>query len=221
MRKYFEAPEVFGTDGKFNFLTERPYEPIAWAYVERRKTNGAELLVAEKPNGMLVIPGGHIKKHEDSLEAARRECYEETGVQTIVCNDSRRFKREVETYIVVKPRGAAVAVVTSWGTNYGFWVAYRDKPGKPGKNYRCHIEELNPVEGGEPREMAGSDVKNPRFMPLEEVLGNRHLFTPAVQIFLELLEGEATGDILRPSDLLVLPDHRLGQYLRVEEPTEV
>lgn len=55
MQRYFHAPEVFGEKGRYKFLTGRPYEPIAWAYVRRGEGRTAELLVAKKPNGNLLF----------------------------------------------------------------------------------------------------------------------------------------------------------------------
>ena len=219
MRRYFEASEVFGVWREFNFLTERPYEPIAWAYVERGDPKDPELLVAQKPSGKYVIPGGHIKRNEATLEAAQRECREETGVETVYRRDRRLTK--IPEDIIIKPRERAVAVVTQWGSGYGIWVAYRDEHGKPGKRYRCYIEQLTPVDGSEPEEQEDVDVNSPRFMKIGDAIGNALDFTPAVQIFLELAEAGFSGtDILRPTDIVVLPDHRLGQYLKVAEPAD-
>ena len=216
MKIHLTAPEVFGTGREFNFLTAGPYEPIAWAYVEKGDPKDPELLVAQKPSGKYVIPGGHIKRDEATLEAAQRECREETGVETVSRCD-KRFTGIPED-IIIKPRERAVAVVMQWGSGYGFWVAYRDEGGKPGKRYRCYIEELAAVDGSEPRNQKSADVSSPGFMKIGDAIGNAQGFTPAVQILLELAEAGFLGTgILRPRDIVVLPDYRLGQYLRTAE----
>ena len=216
MKRYFHATDEFGEKGKYRFLTERPYEPIAWAYV--RRGENPELLVAKKSSGKLVIPGGHIKRNEASLEAARRECKEETGVETDYKSDGRTFLVDEEN-ILIKPRDGVVVVTSRQGSNYGFWAAYPDKDGTPGKRYFCYIEELDHLT--EPYPDTKSDVTEPRFINLGEAFSSRDLFTPAVAVLLEIAEAHTKGtDILLSGDFVVLPDYRLGGYLRVSEPTD-
>ncbi len=40
-----------------------------------------KILMVERPEGVLVFPGGFMRWREHPLETARRECIEETGIQ--------------------------------------------------------------------------------------------------------------------------------------------
>jgi ADP-ribose pyrophosphatase YjhB (NUDIX family) len=53
-----------------------PFGCVCVVVVEQEK-----ILVVERPEGGLVFPGGFIRWQEHSLETARRECNEETGIQ--------------------------------------------------------------------------------------------------------------------------------------------
>ncbi len=74
----------------------------------------------------------------------------------------------------------------------------------------------------EPDPNVQSDVTEPRFMNLSAAFAfKERLFTPAINVFLELANSRFYGnDAIKDDDLVVLPDYRLGGYLKVSEPVE-
>lgn len=66
---------------KASFLNNEPANiPLAYVVVAA-KYNGKWIFVRHKERDTYEVPGGHIEPGEDSITAAKRELYEETGAK--------------------------------------------------------------------------------------------------------------------------------------------
>ena len=76
------------------------------------QSGGATLLHWHRKVGLWLPPGGHIEPNEDPLEAARREAWEETGIDVEILPTSQPFdyadplQLAVPVTIMVEPIGA-------------------------------------------------------------------------------------------------------------------
>ncbi|HSW97152.1 MAG TPA: NUDIX hydrolase, partial [Candidatus Saccharimonadales bacterium] len=82
MHPHFRTLLQYGAVGGFGFYYDYGPNPSADAIIFARKGNIMYLpLIQKRVGGKYLVPGGMIKKDEDPIEAALRECYEETGLQ--------------------------------------------------------------------------------------------------------------------------------------------
>ncbi|GEM_PF-2845815 len=219
MSRYPNSRALFES-AEFKFLSEGKYKPTAWAYVERGKGEQREILVVERfkkedplRKGQLVIPGGGVKTRENYDGAAKREVREEASLQTHT-HYPARFGKSVKNTIV-KPRGNVIGILTpALSSNPDFWIVYRDS----GKKYFCKTIDLD-IDGKIGlKENPKSDARNPHFLKVRDIVGRRNEFTPAVQLFLELVESAYFEvDLFRQSDLVV-EGNSFRHYLRVGDP---
>jgi 8-oxo-dGTP pyrophosphatase MutT (NUDIX family) len=68
--------------------------PAAYVVVER---DGKTLMV-QSGSGLWVFPGGGVEENETTVEAAVRECAEETGYAVRISDDQHLFAREQPFY---------------------------------------------------------------------------------------------------------------------------
>ena len=77
-------------------------EKSCGAIVFTKDAEGIKYVIIESKEGFFGFPKGHVEKNETELETARREVFEETGLQVeflrnFRTEDSHPFKRNGET----------------------------------------------------------------------------------------------------------------------------
>jgi len=162
---------------------------VVWGYVTRDIRGEKQILIATRfkkddplRKGELVLPGGGLEEGEDYIQAAIREVYQETGIET-----------EFSVKSHIKPWQATYRKTNLFGhvdENGLINLTYLDS----GKEYQGRLIALSPLNSNqEPVEQENSDARNPRYISLEEAFKRQKKFTPACQVLLDTIRKVDTG----------------------------
>ena len=130
MPKYADGPDDRHSD-RSPTLTDLPVEWAAGGVVWREGREGAEVLLVHRPKyGDWTFPKGKLEQHESLLECARREVFEEAGVDTAIGRYLGRSSyrkrtgrpKEVDYWVM---RAEGVSFVPSAEVDRIRWVAKR------------------------------------------------------------------------------------------------
>ena len=156
---------------------------FAWGWTTRNIGNGTELLIGKrnKPSdplrqGQLVIPGGGLKLGETYQQAAMREVFEETGIQTkspkLISGHELNMKDERVIARADKTGLIHIKYLDSGKLLTGRLVALIPK-----NQYKVPLEQPN------------SDLKKPRYALLRSLSQKlREKFTPLCQFLFKIME---------------------------------
>ena len=141
---------------------------------------------------MLLLPGGRVKSKEEGYQkAARRETKEETGIDAEV-NDTLLFAG-LENAPFMRRYDDVIDIMDKTGK---VWVYPRDL--KTGYGFTGYVLGMWPIDDSEPRDM-GTDLKNPRYVPINWLIEHQEKLMPEEQMLIDLLiqkrYGKITGDI--------------------------
>jgi 8-oxo-dGTP diphosphatase len=89
--------------------------------------NNGRILMVQRRNGRIAIPGGKCEPEERLLSTAIRETYEETGiVATVPDLDWYLLRQDIEGFAFTAYKGDAVAgTLTSSEEGKAFWLDLR------------------------------------------------------------------------------------------------
>jgi 8-oxo-dGTP pyrophosphatase MutT (NUDIX family) len=168
----------------FKDMLDADYRLVAIAYVDRFSHTNPEVVVGYrdndrglKRNGYLEFPCGGLKEGELTRDAAIREAREETGIHTSPYENSLFSRFQDPT---IKEYDQAVTLLDKNGR---FWIFSRDT----GKGHTGMVHHLEPYHGERPRD-TNSDMRNPHFKPLFELLENRDQIMPEVRFVLDIVD---------------------------------
>lgn len=154
---------------------------IAWGHVAKNNDIYRQLLVAVRRkstdplrSGQYVIPGGQLEQGETYEICAAREVLEETGIVAV----------NPRTVLPIRPHSFEFSDIHGEVSAAGdVHLVYHDS----NKEYVGRVITLDPVDDREPSEQPTSDALDPKYMLFEEAVRNKHKFTPACRVLLDLL----------------------------------
>ncbi len=211
MTKLLTVDQAFGEGGEFSYLSGDYKNGVA-AVVRR----DSQVLVGTRKGARAgrqvdyaVFPAGEIREGEDCRVAARRIA----AVQTGVLGRLEGYGIEHPEHIIVRP-GDDVVSVTVPIENSNPLVYVFDV--NTGEYFRLSLIEFSAGDDDEPREQNGSDVRNPRFENLAELVSRGESFAPGHEAVLDLLAPEVVlgYKFLREGDVCVEMGLRVFDYLR-------